>query len=72
MKSKKLKLFVWYGVRRDYTSGIAFALAKDIEEARQKIKDNSEDWEWDVYKGELMNEPKVYGEPFGFWMSGGG
>lgn len=69
---KKLKLYVWYDVRRDYTPGIAFALAYSKEEAISKIKDKSMNWEWDAYKGELMTEPKVYDKPFGFWMSGGG
>jgi len=45
---KKLKLFVWEGIRRDYTAGIDFAMAYDIEEARQKIKEQSEDWEWEA------------------------
>lgn len=69
---KKLKLFVWYGVRQDYTDGIAFALAENVEDAREQIRKISDDWEWKGYKGELMNEPKVYTKPFGFWMSGGG
>ena len=66
-----LKLFVWYDIRCDYTCGVAFALAENIEEARNQIHKNSEPWEWDGYKGELMNEPKVYIDPFGFWISGG-
>jgi hypothetical protein len=32
-----LKLFVWEGVLRDYTPGIAFALAHDADEARRLI-----------------------------------
>lgn len=47
-------------------------MAYDVEEARQKIKEQSEDWEWEAYKGELMDEPKVYDKPFGTWISGGG
>jgi len=69
---KKLKLFVWEGIRRDYTAGIGFAMAYDIEQARQKIKEQSDDWEWKAYKGELMDEPKVYYNPFGTWIPGGG
>jgi len=69
---KKLKLFVWENIRRDYTAGIGFAMAHNIEEARQKIKEQSEDWEWEAYKGELMDEPKIYDKPYGTWISGGG
>lgn len=32
-----LKLFVWENVLRDYTAGIAFALAHDADEARRLI-----------------------------------
>ena len=67
-----LKLFVWYDVRRDFTPGIAFALAASEEDARNQIKKRSEDWEWSSYAGELLQKPKVYNRPFGFWMSGGG
>ena len=68
----RLKLFVWYNVRPDYTSGIAFALAHTVEQARKQIKKHSEDWEWNSYKGEIADAPTVYTRPFGFWMSGGG
>lgn len=34
---KKLKLFVWTDHCPDYTSGIAFAIAKDETEARKLI-----------------------------------
>ena len=68
----KLKLFVWKDIRCDYTCGIGFALAHDVEEARNIIKEKSEDWEWEAYKGELMDKPKVYDKPFGIWISGGG
>jgi hypothetical protein len=69
---EKLKLFVWRNIRRDYTPGIGFAMARNIEEARQKIKEQSEDWEWEAYRGELLNEPEVYSKPYGTWISGGG
>ena len=67
----KQKLFVWYNIRRDYTQGIGFAIARTKEEAIRVIKENSEAWEWNAYKGDLMDEPKVYEGPFGYWMSGG-
>jgi len=37
MKSK-LKLFIWTGFNRDYTEGLAFAIAKDETEARKLVK----------------------------------
>lgn len=33
----KYKLYVWEDVLQDYTSGIAFAVARSPEEARDKI-----------------------------------
>ena len=69
---KKLKLFIWHEIRCDYTCGIAFALAHTVEEAREVIKNNSKDWEWESYKEELDNQYEVYDEPYGYWISGGG
>lgn len=37
MGTKKYKLYVWEDVLSDYTSGIAFAVAKSPEEAREKV-----------------------------------
>ena len=71
-KRGALKLYIWKNIRRDYTAGIGFALAESLEEARNEIKRISEPWEWDAYKGELMDDPEVYEVPTGFWMSGGG
>lgn len=34
----KLKLYVWTGFSPDYTSGLAFAIAKDEGEARRLIE----------------------------------
>ena len=34
---KDLKLFIWKDVLADYTGGIAFALAENVEEARKII-----------------------------------
>jgi acyl-CoA reductase-like NAD-dependent aldehyde dehydrogenase len=30
-----MKLFVWHGVLEDYTGGVAFAMADDVDQARQ-------------------------------------
>ena len=34
---KKLRLFVWEDVLRDYSTGIAFAYAENSEQARQLV-----------------------------------
>ena len=52
MMTKKLKLFVWKNVLSDYTSGIMFALAYDVEEARKAIM-ASFDYESDTAKSDL-------------------
>lgn len=72
MAMANLKLFVWKNVRQDYTPGIAFALAENVQQAKEMIKKNSEDWEWRSYSWELEKEPEIYEKPYAFWMSGGG
>ena len=73
MKKKQLKLFIWRGIRCDYTSGIGFAIATSKEEAIESIHKISEDWEWSAYAGELLTtEPEVHEPPYGGWISGGG
>lgn len=37
-RKTRLKLFVWTGFSPDYTSGLAFAIAKDETEARKLIE----------------------------------
>lgn len=69
----KLQLYVWEGIRRDYTCGIGFAVARSKEQAIEAIHKVSETWEWNAYAGELLsNEPKIYDPPYGGWISGGG
>lgn len=43
-----LKLFVWEGFCNDYTEGLAFAIAKDENEARLLVKQEfgCEPWSW--------------------------
>jgi len=76
MKSP-FKLYIWHGIRSDYTSGVGFAVARTIEEARNAIKDvcmkdKSRIWEWECYRGELMKDPEIRELPAGDWISGGG
>ena len=73
MAKGELKLFIWRGIRCDYTCGIGFAVAATKEEAIESIRKVSEDWEWRSYAGELLtNEPEVHDPPYGGWISGGG
>jgi len=67
-KTKKLKLFVWEGVLEDYTPGIAFALAENVDSARKQIikKDDCVDM------SDLMGEPSIITKPEGFTNWGGG
>ena len=74
-KTKEWKLYVWNNVRNDYTPGIAFAVGRDIEEARQAIRarcTGDRAWEWSSYAGELMKDPEILDFPAGDWISGGG
>lgn len=73
MDANNLKLFVWQGVLCDYTSGIAFALAKNVEEAREAIlveyRKELNDLE---FAKELEAEPIVAEVTQGFFLFGGG
>lgn len=76
---KPLKLFVWHGVLTDYTDGVMFALAPDVESAREAImraagakkakkpEDHVSAWERD-----LRGEPEVVTGTAGFFVCGGG
>lgn len=43
-----MKLFIWTGFSPDYTNGLAFAIAKDVEEAKKLIikEHGHEVYEW--------------------------
>ena len=45
---RKLKLFVFTEYCSDYTDGLAFAIAYDVEEAKKLINKHKgfESWEW--------------------------
>jgi hypothetical protein len=69
-ENKKLKLFVWHNVLTDWTPGIIFALAENIEQARKMIERDKEDW---MYTGEIYEKsPEIITEPKGFMLYGGG
>ena len=70
-----MKLFVWKEVLIDYTSGIAFALAENVEDARKQIAAKYEKEEGYVsseLKKDLFDEPIIIEKPEGFYIWGGG
>jgi hypothetical protein len=66
-RAKKLKLYVWEDVLRDYSAGIAFAYAENSIDARklviEKLGYNHED---------LCSEPREISAKEGFVKYGGG
>lgn len=82
-RSRKLKLFVWEGVLTDYTDGVIFALARDVQHARElvcakeginpktgKSLTNSE-YTPRVWL-DMKKEPQVVTKPEAFLVWGGG
>ena len=69
--AKKLKLFIWRGILTDYTSGIAFALAHDVEEARALVMADI-GYDSGTAKSDLAAEPEVFEGPKGGHCWGGG
>ncbi len=69
-----MKLYVWENVLTDYTSGIMFALANSIEEARELIikKEGCEHFPEGLVRTDLKADPDVYDQPCGFTCWGGG
>jgi hypothetical protein len=65
----KLKLYVWEDVLADYTSGIAFALARSPEHARKLI---IKKMGTDFRASEFEPKPLVVSRPAGFYVYGGG
>lgn len=66
---KNLKLFVWYGVFTDYTSGVAFTLAETEEEARKMLIKHEELIKDDPRFGE---KPQVFTKKMCYTLWGGG
>ena len=68
-----MKLFVWKEALTDWTHGVIFALATDVDAARKQIIDDiAEDWEKEAVRYEINKEPEVYTKPFSFVLWGGG
>ncbi len=67
---KKLKLFVWDGALGDWSGGIMFALAPDVETARKMLLDELGDT--DAVVADLKIEPEIFTKPVAFGVYGGG
>lgn len=65
---KNYKLYVWEGVLTDYTSGIMFAVATSVEEARKLLLEKCDY----IPKEDLYQEPKVITTKKAFVTWGGG
>lgn len=82
MSKQELKLFVWEDVLTDWSSGIIFALAPDVDTARRlaAIKYMEEGGEYykkfpledTVVWKQTSKPPLVITEPEGFYVWGGG
>lgn len=75
---KKLKLYVWHDVLKDWKYGIAFALATSRKEAWEVLKKNIDGYAYDEiaginsFSGCKQTEPKEYENPTAFYIYGGG
>lgn len=68
-----LKLYIWKDVLEDYTSGIIFAMAYTLAQARKVVVDNADDWARESVASAVMGDkPEVHETPYGFYIRGGG
>ena len=63
-----LKLFVWEDVLKDYTAGVIFALAENVDEARELVLATHGEY----VASETGKEPQVFDSPVAFASWGGG
>ena len=69
----ELKLFLWEDVLCDYTCGVCFALAENVDEARKLIIESEENkYIVDLLEDEISEEPKIIDGKFGFSLWGCG
>ncbi len=72
MARKKLKLYVWDGVLTDWTSGVAYALARSPEEAKELlIGCGIQEGHWDELKLDGQNYGEYDSPTAGFVFGGG-
>ena len=67
-----LTLYVWEEILCNYGCGIAFALAKNVHQARELLRKKMHA---DLYPEELhedlKKDPRIISEPEGFYVAGG-
>jgi hypothetical protein len=63
-----MKLFVWHDSLADYSPGVMFALANDVDEARAIILASVD---LPTVRRDLKAEPAIYDSPVGFTCWGG-
>ena len=69
----QVKLYVWHDALSDNTSGVMFAMATSVDQARALVLAQIKDeWERLSVVRELVHEPAVYDAPAGFFVFGGG
>lgn len=63
-----MRLFVWEGFCPDYTDGLAFAIARNIEEAKKLVIESKgyTPFDWGTVREFPVTEPRA------FCVSGGG
>lgn len=71
---KRLFLYVWENVLTDYASGVMFALAENVEQARALIRacEGVSPASRGLLNTDLLAEPRVISRPEGFAVWGGG
>ena len=62
-----LHLYVWEDVLCDYTSGVMFALAHSVDEARELLRKRC-DW---LPETDLMGDPVIYDDKMAYYVWGG-
>ncbi len=69
---KTLKLYIWKDVLCDYTSGIIFAMAYTLAQARKVVVDCADDWARESVAGAVIkSDPEIHESPYGFFIYGG-
>jgi len=67
-----LTLYVWEEILCGYGCGIAFALAKDVHQARELLRKKmaADDWGEELHE-DLKKDPRIISKPEGLYVSGG-
>lgn len=67
-----LKLYVWEDVLLGSSYGIAFALAKDVHQARELLRKKMAAGDYgEELHADLRKDPQIISEPEGFYVWGG-